>query len=112
MEAQVKDKKNTKFFFENKYKKNEKVIYFQGDVFTEVLTCQQLNLTFVYVRDYDNKVIYAGFIGYFNNDKQMELFLSDVIVYDFEYKELYKCDYIYINLTNRNFTMEFNKSSK
>lgn len=107
MEAQVTNKKpKPKFFFEAKPKKNENVTYFEGDVFTKVLSS---DFAFVNVRDFDNKVIYEGCIVQFNNENCTELFLKDVIVRDFACLELYRCDYMYIPLTNKNFTMEFNK---
>ena len=77
--------------------------------FDRVLSSKEIELNFVYVRDYGNKVIYSGYILDFNCNEHTELFLRDVIVYDFEFIELYKCDYMYIPLTNKNFTMEFNK---
>lgn len=77
--------------------------------FDRILSSEELCLSFVYVRDYGNKVIYAGHILDFNCNEHTELFLRDVITYDFELIELYKCDYMYIPLTNKNFTMEFNK---
>ena len=77
--------------------------------FDRVLSNKEMELNFVYVRDFGNKVVYGGYILDFNCNEHTELFLRDVIVYDFEFIELYKCDYMYIPLTNKNFTMEFNK---
>ena len=108
MEAQVTNKKpKPKFFFGLASKKNEGVTYFEGDVFTKVLSS---DFAFVNVRDFDNKVIYEGCIVHFNNENCTELFLKDVIVRDFAYLELYRCDYMYINLSNKNYTLEFTKT--
>ena len=80
--------------------------------FDRVLSSKEMELNFVYVRDYGNKVVYSGHILDFNCNEHTELFLRDVIVYDFEFTELYKCEYMYIPLTNKNFTMEFNRCHK
>ena len=77
--------------------------------FDRVLSSKEMELNFVYVRDFGNKVVYSGYILDFNCNEHTELFLKNVVVYDFEFTELYKCEYMYIPLTNKNFTMEFNK---
>ena len=108
MEAQVTNKKpKPKFFFDSKPKKSEWVTYFEGDCFTKVLSS---DFSFVNVRDFKNKVMYEGCIVHFNNENCTELFLKDVIVRDFACLELYRCDYMYINLSNKNYTLEFTKT--
>ena len=107
MEAQVTNNKNPEFIFLDKPQKDKDVTYFEGDVFTKVLSS---DFVFVNVRDFDNKVMYEGGIAHFNNENCTELFLKDVIVRDFTCIELYRCDYIYINLSNKDYTLEFNKT--
>lgn len=63
---------------------------------------------FVHLRDLDNKLMYAGFVAYFSEtDKDREIFLTDVDVYNSDGGKLYSCPKLYLGLDKNSISMEF-----
>ena len=52
---------------------------------------------YIHLRDFDKKITYAGWVEAFSeSEKQREVRLRDVIVYDFEGKVLFETPRVYL----------------
>jgi hypothetical protein len=67
---------------------------------------------FVHVRDFEQRVTYAGFVEVFSESGQLrEIVLRDVAVYDFEGAEMYQVPRLYLAKARENIHIEFPISS-
>ena len=75
--------------------------FMKNNVFTKFLK----NKEYVFVRDNETRFIYAGFVKDFSESPRA-LVLENVIVYDFEFREKYKLDNVYLSEFNKGMTIE------
>lgn len=78
------------------------------DVWDFVLNSSSEDVKWIYFRDFDEKVVYFGYVRLFSeNGKLRELLLESVIVYDFEGVELYTMPMLYLARSQENIHIEF-----
>jgi hypothetical protein len=91
-------------YFEN-YKLLTKFVQFIGatrtygdeDVWDFVFTSRTQSVNFVHFRDFEQRVVYAGYVDLFSESGDLrELVLRGVYVYDFEGKEMYQVPRLYL----------------
>lgn len=76
---------------------NATTTYGDEDVWNFVFNSQSESVDFVHFRDFDQRVVYAGYVDiYSDNDVLRELVLRDVEVYDFEGLKMYDVPRLYI----------------
>src|SRR5262249_34541837 len=82
--------------------------YGDEDVWDFVFNSSSSATGFVHVRDFDQRVTYAGIVEIFSESGQIrELVLRDVIVYDFEQTEMYRVPRLYLARERANIHIEF-----
>lgn len=82
--------------------------YGDEDVWDFVFNSRSPSVNFVNFRDFDQRVVYAGFVRAFSeSEKLRELFLQQVIVYDFEGIEMYKVAHLYLARERDKIHIEF-----
>lgn len=78
------------------------------DVWDFVFNSNSKDVEWIYFRDFDEKVVYSGYVRLFSESGQLrELLLQDVIVYDFEGAELYRMARLYLARERENIHIEF-----
>ncbi|MEA2839802.1 MAG: hypothetical protein QOF41_1132 [Methylobacteriaceae bacterium] len=81
--------------------------YGDEDVWDFVLNSKK-TLPFVNVRDFSNEAVFTGYVVVFSESGELrELFLGDVIVYDFSGVEQYRIEGLYIARDRDDITIEF-----
>ncbi len=74
----------------------------------EYLLDTKIKWEWVDIRDLENKIMYSGCIHLFSEtEKIRELYLLNVIVYDFEGNELYRVPQMYMSRPSETVIMEF-----
>ena len=74
----------------------------------EYLLDTKIKGKWVDIRDLENKIIYSGCIHFFSEtEKIRELYLLNVIVYDFEGNELYRVPQMYMSRPSETVITEF-----
>jgi Family of unknown function (DUF6338) len=82
--------------------------YGDEDVWEYMFNSGRAEVEYVHVRDFDKKLTYAGWVEVWSeSEKQRELVLRDVIVYDLESVELYKTPRLYLARKADNIDIEF-----
>ena len=82
--------------------------YGHEDVWEYLIRSKKQDNDWVYIRDFENKIIYSGRVELFSDtDKVRELFLKEVMVYDFKYNELYEVPEMYISRPSESVIIEF-----
>lgn len=83
------------------------------DVWDFVFNSGSQDVTWVYFRDFEQSVVYSGYVGLFSESGQLrELLLQDVIVYDFDGNELYQVPRLYLARDRDNIHIEFPKAER
>ena len=78
------------------------------DVWEYMFNSGRAEVEYVHVRDFDKKLAYAGWVEVWSDsEKQRELVLRDVIVYDFEGKTLIETARVYLARKADNIDIEF-----
>jgi Family of unknown function (DUF6338) len=78
------------------------------DLWDYVFNLRSKNSDFVHLRDFEQRVTYAGIVHSFSESGQLrELVLDRVIVYDFEGTEMYKVPRLYLARPRENIHIEF-----
>lgn len=82
--------------------------YGDEDVWDYTFNSGRPDVEYVHVRDFDKKITYAGWVEAFSeSEKQRELRLRDVLVYDFEGKVLFETPRVYLARKADNIDIEF-----
>lgn len=82
--------------------------YGDEDVWEYMFNSGRAEVEYVHVRDFDRKLSYAGWVEVWSeSEKQRELVLRDVIVYDFDGHELFKTPRVYLARKAENIDIEF-----
>ena len=82
--------------------------YGDEDVWDYTFNSGRPEVEYVHVRDFDKKITYAGWVEAFSeSEKQRELRLRDVLVYDFEGKVLFETPRVYLARKADNIDIEF-----
>lgn len=82
--------------------------YGDEDVWDFVFNSSSAAVNFVHVRDFEQQVVYAGYVEVFSETGRLrELVLSNVIVYDFDGAEMYKVPRLYLARERPNVHIEF-----
>lgn len=82
--------------------------YGDEDVWDFVFNSSSRAVEFVHLRDFEQRVTYAGFVEVFSESGQLrEIVLRDVIVYDFEQNEMYRVPRLYLAKSRENIHIEF-----
>src|SRR5262249_34487837 len=82
--------------------------YGDEDVWDFVFNSRSETVNFVHLRDFEQQVVYAGFVEVFSETGQLrELVISNVIVYDFDGLEMYKVPRLYLARERHNVHIEF-----
>lgn len=78
------------------------------DVWDYTFNARDKNVEYVHVRDFDKKIVYAGWVELFSGtDKVRELVLHDVEVFDFSGNLLFPAPRVYIARPMDNIDVEF-----
>jgi hypothetical protein len=86
--------------------------YGDEDVWDFVFNSSSRAVSFAHLRDFQQRVTYAGFVEIFSESGQLrEIVLRDVIVYDFEQTEMYRVPRLYLARERHNIHIEFPLSS-
>jgi Family of unknown function (DUF6338) len=86
--------------------------YGDEDVWDFVFNSPSSSVTFVHLRDFEQRVTYAGFVEIFSESGELrEVVLRDVIVYDFEQTEMYRVPRLYLAKERQNIHIDFPVSS-
>jgi Family of unknown function (DUF6338) len=87
-------------------------VYGDEDVWDFVFNSRSRAVDFVHLRDFEQRVTYAGFVETFSESGQLrEIILSEVAVYDFEGAEMYRVPRLYLARGRENLHIEFPVSS-
>jgi hypothetical protein len=82
--------------------------YGDEDVWDYMFNSGRAEVEYVHVRDFEKKLAYAGWVEVWSeSEKQRELVLRDVIVYDFEGKTLFETPRVYLARKADNIDIEF-----
>jgi hypothetical protein len=82
--------------------------YGDEDVWEFTFNSSRAEAEYLHLRDFDKKITYAGWVESFSeSEKQRELVLRDVIVYDFQGKQLFETPRVYLARTADNIDIEF-----
>jgi Family of unknown function (DUF6338) len=82
--------------------------YGDEDVWDFTFNSGKPEVEYVHVRDFEKKITYAGWVEAFSEtEKQRELRLRDVIVYDFEGNVLFETPRVYLARKMDNIDIEF-----
>lgn len=82
--------------------------YGDEDVWDFTFNSRQAEVEFVNVRDFDKEITYTGWVELFSeSEKQRELLLRDVIVYDWSGNEIFKMARVYLARKSDNIDIEF-----
>ena len=82
--------------------------YGSEDVWDYTFNLNSANVEYVHVRDFDQKLVYAGWVNAFSEtDRLRELTLRDVQVYDFEGALFYEVPRIYLARKPESVHIEF-----
>ena len=82
--------------------------YGDEDVWDFTFNSGKPEVEYVHVRDFEKKITYAGWVEAFSEtEKQRELRLRDVIVYDFEGNLLFETPRVYLARKMDNIDIEF-----
>jgi hypothetical protein len=78
------------------------------DVWDYTFNSKSKTVNFAHVRDFEQKLLYAGFVGAFSESGDVrEIVLTDAVVYDFASNEQYRMPVIYLARKADNVTIEF-----
>ena len=78
------------------------------DVWDFVFNSSSKSVNYVFVRDFEQRVVYAGYVDLFSETGQLrELVLSTVTVYDFESVEMYQMPRVYLARERERIHIEF-----
>jgi hypothetical protein len=81
------------------------------DVWDFVFNSSSKSVNYVFVRDFEQRVVYAGYVDLFSETGQLrELVLSTVTVYDFESVEMYQMPRVYLARSASASTLSFLRS--
>jgi hypothetical protein len=82
--------------------------YGDENVWDFTFNARDKNVEYVHLRDFDKKVVYAGWVELFSGtEKVRELVLHDVEVFDFDGKQLFASPRVYIARPMDNIDIEF-----
>jgi hypothetical protein len=82
--------------------------YGDEDVWDYTFNSGRAEVEHIHLRDFDKKITYAGWVEAFSeSEKQREVRLRDVIVYDFEGKVLFETPRVYLARKADNIDLEF-----
>jgi hypothetical protein len=82
--------------------------YGDEDVWDFVFNSRSAAVNFVHVRDFEQQVVYAGYVEVFSETGRLrELVISSVIVYDFDGAKMYKVSRLYLARERDNVHIEF-----
>jgi len=82
--------------------------YGDEDVWDFVFNSSSHSANYVHLRDFENRVVYAGYVNVFSESGQLrELLLRDVIVYNFDSEEMYKAPRMYLARDREKVHIEF-----
>jgi hypothetical protein len=82
--------------------------YGDEDVWDFTLNSGRVEVEYVNLRDFENKLVYAGWVDTFSDtDKLRELVLRDVEVFNFEGEKLFQVPRIYLARPSDSIHMEF-----
>ena len=82
--------------------------YGDEDVWDFLFNSRDTAVDYAHVRDFTNQYVYSGWVNAFSEtDKLRELVLLDVVVSDFEGKELYRTPRLYLARPSDNIHIEF-----
>jgi hypothetical protein len=82
--------------------------YGDEDVWDYTFNSGRAEVEYIHLRDFDKKITYAGWVEAFSeSEKQREVRLRDVIVYDFEGKVLFETPRVYLARKADNIDIEF-----
>jgi hypothetical protein len=82
--------------------------YGDEDVWDFVFNSPSGAVNFVHVRDFEQQVVYAGYVEVFSETGRLrELVISNVVVYDFDGAEMYKVARLYLARERHNVHIEF-----
>jgi len=78
------------------------------DVWDFVFNSSSRSVNYLFFRDFEQRVVYAGYVDLFSESGQLrELVLRGVTVYDFEGEEMYRMPRLYLARERDNIHMEF-----
>ena len=82
--------------------------YGDEDVWDFMFNSGRAEAEYVHLRDFDKKMAFAGWVEVWSeSEKQRELVLRDVVVYDFEGKKLFETPRVYLARKMDNIDIEF-----
>ena len=82
--------------------------YGDEDVWDFMFNSQRGEIEYLHLRDFEKKLTYAGWVESFSeSEKQRELVLRDVIVYDFEGNTIFETERVYLARKADNIDIEF-----
>ena len=78
------------------------------DVWDFVFNSSMEEVEYIHIRDFKKELVYAGWVRAFSEtDELRELFLQNVVLYNFKGQELYKVPKIYLARSPEDITIEF-----
>jgi hypothetical protein len=82
--------------------------YGDEDVWDFMFNSQRGEIEYLHLRDFEKKLTYAGWVESFSeSEKQRELVLRDVIVYDFEGNTIFETARVYLARSADDIDIEF-----
>jgi hypothetical protein len=82
--------------------------YGDEDVWDFVFNSSSKSVNYVFVRDFEQRVVYARYVNLFSETGQLrEIVLSNVTVYDFESVEMYQMPRVYLAREREHIHIEF-----
>jgi hypothetical protein len=82
--------------------------YGDEDVWDFMFNSSDATSEYVHVRDFENKIVYAGWVAVFSETGKMrELVLRDAIVYDFDGEQLFASPRVYMSRKPEGMNVEF-----
>lgn len=82
--------------------------YGDEDVWEFMFNSGRAEVEYVHLRDFDKKLAFAGWVeAWSESERQRELVLKDVIVYDFEGNQLFETPRVYLARRADNIDIEF-----
>ncbi len=82
--------------------------YGDEDVWDFTFNSGKAAVEYIHFRDFENSYVYSGWVNTFSEtDKLRELVLRDVVVSDFDGKELFKLPFLYLARPPENMHIEF-----
>ena len=82
--------------------------YGDEDIWDFTFNSRRAEVEYVHIRDFDKKLVYTGWVEAFSeSEKQREIVLRDVILYDFDSRVIMETERVYLARKADNIDIEF-----